>query len=148
MGLDLLLALLHAVGRRHAAGELGEDLPEHALAAVAVDDALLVDEIRRGFRERLLRHAGGNRLLFQVGEEAVELRAVMARRRARGGAPAVLVAAAGGRPGGGMSCWADAADESAVMIVTAAIANRVFNIKLTGGRGMGLEYQDLSRANR
>ena len=47
-----------------------------------------------------------------------------------------------------MSCWADAADESAVMIVTAAIANRVLNIKLTGGRGMGLEYQDLSRANR
>ena len=85
MGLDPLLPLLHAVRRRHAAGELGEDLPEHALAAVAVDDALLVDEIRRSFRERPLRHAGGNRLLFQVGEEAIEIRAVMARRGARGG---------------------------------------------------------------
>lgn len=34
-----------------------------------------------------------------------------------------------------MSCWADAADESAVMIVTAAIANRVLNISSPAGGG-------------
>ncbi len=45
IGLDVGLALLHPVGRGHAAGEFGEHLPEHALAAVAVDDALVVDEV-------------------------------------------------------------------------------------------------------
>ena len=78
IGLDRGLALLHPVGRGHAAGEFGEHLPEHALAAVAVDDALVVDEIRRGFRDRALRHAGGDGLLLQVGEEAVERHAVVA----------------------------------------------------------------------
>jgi hypothetical protein len=31
-----------------------------------------------------------------------------------------------------MSCWAEAADENAMMIVLAAIVNRVLNINLTG----------------
>ena len=35
----------------------GENLAEHALAAVAVDDALVVDEIRRRRRQRALRYA-------------------------------------------------------------------------------------------
>ena len=85
MSLDPGLALLHPVDRGHAAGELGEHLPEHALAAIAVDDALVVDEIGRGFRQRALRHAGRDRLRFQVGEEAIETHAVVAGCAARGG---------------------------------------------------------------
>ena len=46
MGFDFGLALLHPVHRRHPRGELGKHLPEHALAAIAVDDALVVDEVR------------------------------------------------------------------------------------------------------
>ena len=76
------LALLHPVGRRHAAGEFGEHLPEHALAAVAVDDALVVDEIGRGFRDRALRNAGGDGLRLQIRQEAVERHAAVAGRRA------------------------------------------------------------------
>src|SRR5205823_10963908 len=67
----------------HATGELGEDLPEHALAAVAVDDALVVDEVGRGRRERVLRHALGGGALLEVGEETLERHAVMAGRTAR-----------------------------------------------------------------
>ena len=63
----------------------GEHLPEHALAAVAVDDALVVDEVGRGFRERALRHPGRDGLLFQLGEEAIERHAVVAGRAARAG---------------------------------------------------------------
>ena len=75
-------------------GEFGEHLAEHALAAVAVDDALVVDEVGCGFGERALRHAGGDRLLPEVGEEAIETHAVVAgRAAARGG---------GGRP---RRCW-------------------------------------------
>jgi hypothetical protein len=54
-----------------------EHLPEHPLAAVAVDDALVVDEIGRGFRQRALRDAGGDSLLFQVGEETIETHAAV-----------------------------------------------------------------------
>ena len=78
VSLDPGLALLHPVRRGHAAGELGEHLPEHALAAVAVDDALVVDEVRRGLAERALRDARGDRLLLQFSEEAVERQAVVA----------------------------------------------------------------------
>ena len=66
------LALLHPEVGGHAAGEFGEHLAEHALAAVAVDDALVVHEVGRGLRDRALRHAGGDRLLLQLGEEAIE----------------------------------------------------------------------------
>src|SRR6185369_15666676 len=76
-------AVLHAIGRGHAAGEFGEELAEHALAAVAVDDALVVDEVGRGVRDRALRHPGGDRLLFHIGEEAIETRPIVAGRRAR-----------------------------------------------------------------
>ena len=126
IGLDLRLALLHPERRCHAAGELGECLAEHALAAVTVDDALVVDEVRRGFGHRALRHAGGDRLLFQVGKEAVEIHAVV-QDAARGlgaaatgcspgtasgltGAGAAGLAGAG-RTGAGAG-WADAAEES------------------------------------
>ena len=58
----------------------------HTVSAIAIDDALVVDESVRGLRQRLLRHTGGDRLLLEVGEEAVERHAVMAgRAAARGG---------------------------------------------------------------
>ncbi len=72
MSFDLGLALLHAVGRGHAAGEFSEHLAEHALAAVAVDDALVVDEVGRSLGQRARGNAGGDRLLFQLSEKAVE----------------------------------------------------------------------------
>jgi hypothetical protein len=109
VGLDALLALLHAVGRRHAARELGEDLAEHALAAVAVDDALVVDEVGRRRRQGPLRHAFVHRALLEVGEEFVKGRAAMARRRARrcGGCPRWRGCAGRrgrGHSGGGRPC--------------------------------------------
>ncbi len=45
MRLDRGLALLHPIDCGHAPGELGEHLPEYALAAVAVDDSLVVNEV-------------------------------------------------------------------------------------------------------
>ena len=45
MGFDFGLALLHPVHRRHPRRELRKHLPEHALAAVPVDDTLVVDEV-------------------------------------------------------------------------------------------------------
>ncbi len=83
VGPDPRLPLLHAEGCRHAAGELGKNLPEHALAAVAIDDALLVDEVGLRLADRLLRHAFGDRALLQLGQEAFEARAIVAGRRAR-----------------------------------------------------------------
>ena len=80
VGPDALLALLHAIDRCHPAGELGKHLAKHALAAVAVDDALVVDHAGRRFGERALRHPGRDRLLLQLGQEAVERHAVMASR--------------------------------------------------------------------
>src|SRR6266851_7048745 len=77
MGLDPGLALLHPGNRSHAAGELGKYLPEHALAAVAVDDALVVDKPRRGFRERALRNACRDRLLLEVCQETIKTHAGM-----------------------------------------------------------------------
>ena len=84
VGLDPRLAVLHPGHRGHAAGEHREHLSEHALAAVAVDDALVVDEIRRGLRNRVLRNAGGGCLLFQIGEETIEAHAAVARSAALG----------------------------------------------------------------
>ena len=77
------LALLHPVGRGHAAGKFGEHLTEHALAAITVDDALVVDEIGRGLADRALRNAIRKRLLLQLRQEAIEAGAVMATGRAR-----------------------------------------------------------------
>ena len=85
ISLDMRLALLHPVGRGHAAGKLGEHLAEYALAAIAIDDALVVDEIGRGLADRALRNAGRNRLLFQFGQKAIETRAVMATGCTRNG---------------------------------------------------------------
>ena len=79
VGPDTCLALLHAIVCRHAAGEFGEHLAEHALAAVAVDDALVVDHAGRRLRDRALRHATRDRLLLQFSEEAVERQAVVTR---------------------------------------------------------------------
>src|SRR4029453_7456803 len=78
VSLDPRLALLHPVARGHAAGELREYLPEHALAAGAGYDALVVDEMERSFRNRPLRDAFRDRLLLQISEEAVEGHAVVA----------------------------------------------------------------------
>ena len=77
MHLDMLLAVLHPVDRRHAAGEFGEQLAEYALAAVAVDDALVVGEVGRCCGDGALRHAFGHGALLQLGEKAVEALAVM-----------------------------------------------------------------------
>ena len=115
-------ALLHAASAPMRRGELGEDLAEHALAAVAVDDALVVDEVGRRLRQRALRHALGGRPLLEVGEEAIERCRCGRPRRARGALRGRRpVAAAGrrfgrrgrgraGRPAGGAG-WADAEDE-------------------------------------
>src|SRR5262245_7694285 len=85
IGPDVLLAVLHANGRGSPAGAVGEELAAHPLAAVAVDDALVVDEVGRGLRERMLRHAGGQSLLFHVRQEAVEAGPIVTGRRARRG---------------------------------------------------------------
>ena len=86
-----------AIGRPVAC-EFGEHLAEHALAAVAVDDALVVDEVGGGFRHRALRDAFRHRLLLEVGEEAIETHAVVARRTAARGR-GDRAAAAGCSPG-------------------------------------------------
>ena len=124
----MLLAVLHAIGRGHAAGEFGEELAEHALAAVAVDDALVVDEVRRSLRYRPLRHAGRNRLLFHVSQEAIEVRPLW-HDAARG--EAVAFGAAGLAAGG--ASWAKAVEESASR-AEAAIANRVWSMRFPGRR--------------
>src|SRR4029079_11624029 len=56
-----------------------------ALATVAVDDALVVDQIGRGFGQRALRDALRYGLLLQVGEEAIETHAIVTRRAAARG---------------------------------------------------------------
>jgi len=56
--------------------------PNHALAAIAIDDALIEYEIRRCLGQHALRYAGGDRLLFQIGQKAIERQAVVAGRRA------------------------------------------------------------------
>src|SRR5436190_9103702 len=100
MGLDALVALLHAIGRGHAAGELGEDLSEHALAAVAVDDALVVDEVGRSRRQRPLRYAFAHRALLEIGQKPVERGAAMTGRSARRGGGGPGCSSAGGRKAG------------------------------------------------
>jgi len=109
MGLDPGLALLHPGDRSHAAGEHGKDLPEHALAAVAVDDALVVDELGRGFCKGALRHAGRGRLCFQIGKEAVEAHAGVTGSAAACGRRCGWFDWSGNRPGWICSwlsrCW-------------------------------------------
>src|SRR6185295_12603014 len=56
---------------RPVSREFGEHLAEYALAAVAVDDALVVSEVGRGFRQRSLRHTLRYRLLLEIGEETI-----------------------------------------------------------------------------
>src|SRR5437763_12501241 len=80
-----LRVFCRAIGRP-VAGEFGEHLAEHALAAVAVDDALVVDEIGCGFGQSALRDALRHCLLLEVGQETIEAQAIVARRAAaRGG---------------------------------------------------------------
>ena len=67
------------------AREIGEHRAERALAAVAVDDALVVDEVGRRFGHRTRRYAGCDRLLLEIGEEAVERHAVVTGSRTRAG---------------------------------------------------------------
>src|SRR6185369_8205047 len=74
---DPRLCILGGAVVRPVSGELGEHLAEHALAAVAVDDALVVGEVGRGLGERTLRHALRHGLLLEVGKEAVERHAVV-----------------------------------------------------------------------
>src|SRR6202163_553191 len=78
--LDQLAASLDAIGRDHAVGEFDEGLVEDALAAVDVDDALVVDHLGRGRRKRPLRNAGAYRLAPELVEPAIEARAGAATR--------------------------------------------------------------------
>ena len=140
-----LRILCRAVGRP-VSGEFGEHLAEHALAAVAVDDALVVDEVGRGLGQRALRDALRHRLLLEVGEEAVERHAVVTGRRtgrARSGGAAAAARAAGataglgaraaGRAGAGAG-WAMARDERD-RDAAAATRNLKSGINVTGSKG-------------
>ena len=133
--------------------EFGEHLAEHALAAVAVDDALVVDEVGRGFGQRALRDAGRHGLLLQVGEKAIEAHAIVARRaaarghcatgRATGCWPGVATglgeARAAGLAGAGLTGagagWADTDDEmtrEAAMVAIIARIDEGIGINVTG----------------
>ncbi len=57
--LELRLTGRDAPARQHAAGELDKALRKHPLAAVDVDDALIVDEIWRRLCEGIARYALG-----------------------------------------------------------------------------------------
>jgi hypothetical protein len=46
---------------------------------------LVVNQVGRGLAERALRHPGGDSLLFQISEEAIEACTIVASGRARGG---------------------------------------------------------------
>ena len=78
VSLDACLALLHPVIGGHAPRKLGEQLAEYPLAAVAVDDALVINEVGRGDRQRALRHAFGGGIAFQPGQELLKVLAAMA----------------------------------------------------------------------
>src|SRR5262249_2083949 len=103
IGLDQLLATLNAVGGGHTAGKFDEGLGEDALAAIDVDEFLIVDQMRSGGRYGAL----GNLLRQRLTLEGREPGVVSAARVTRGG---------GGRSGwrrwrcgcglvGGRSLW-------------------------------------------
>ena len=122
MHLDSRLRIFCSTVGRPVSGEFGEHLAEHALAAVAVDDALVVDEVGRGLGQRALRDALRHGLLLEVGEETVERHAVVTGRRtgrARSGGRRLLAGGTGcdragragaGRTGAGAG-WAMAREE-------------------------------------
>ena len=60
-------------------------LAKDALATISVDDTLVVDEIGGGLADRALRNPGRDSLLLQLGQEALEICAVMATGCARTG---------------------------------------------------------------
>src|SRR5262249_6536937 len=78
---DFRSALLEPVGGQHLAGEFEKALREDALAAVDIDDALVVDEIWQGGVDGAL----GNALRRRFGLEAREPAFEAARRAAVGG---------------------------------------------------------------
>jgi hypothetical protein len=79
--LDSRLRISCSTFGRPVPGEFVKHLAEHALAAVAVDDALVVDEVGGGLGQRALRDAFRHCLLLEVGEEAIERHAVVTGRR-------------------------------------------------------------------
>ena len=83
--LDARLRIPGSALGRPVAREFVEHRAEHALAAVAVDDALVVDEVGCGFGKRPLRDAFGHGLLLQLSEEAIKTHAIVARRAAARG---------------------------------------------------------------
>ena len=105
MHLDSRLRIFCSTFGRPVPCEFVEHLAEYALAAVAVDDALVVDEVGRGLGQRALRHALRHRLLLEVGEETIERHAVVT-----GGGTGRAGALAAGWPGtlaaGGLGCTA------------------------------------------
>ncbi len=70
--MDFGCALLQPVGRQHLAREFEEALGEDALAAVDVDDALVVDEVGRRSVDSAPRNALGCGLGLEAAEPAVE----------------------------------------------------------------------------
>ena len=74
---------MNAVGGGHAIAKFQECLSEHALTAIDIHDALVVGEIWRGGRDRLLRDALRHRLALEVGEPFVVRTAAAARRGLR-----------------------------------------------------------------
>ena len=80
VGLDLRRPGLNAIGSGHAIGEFQKRLREHPLAAVDVDDALVVGEVGRDLGDRALRHAVRDRLALERGEPSLVRPAGAARR--------------------------------------------------------------------
>jgi hypothetical protein len=68
IGLDLRLAHLDAVAGGHAVGKFQKCLGEDALAAIDIDDALIVSEKRRGLADRALRYALRHGFALEIGE--------------------------------------------------------------------------------
>jgi hypothetical protein len=80
IGLDQRAAALNAIGRGHPIGKFEKRLGEDALAAVDIDDPLIVAEIRRRGRDGLLGDALCHRLAFELGEPLPVWAAGAARR--------------------------------------------------------------------
>jgi hypothetical protein len=84
IGLDQCGAALNAIGRGHPIGKFQKCLGENALAAIDIDDPLIVSEVRGRKGDALLRDALGQRLAFEFGEPFVVGAATAAQRGSRG----------------------------------------------------------------
>jgi hypothetical protein len=106
-------------------------LPEHALAAIAIDDALIVDQIRRRLGARCDTPAA-TACCFKSLRKRSNDRPLWHDPARCAGAAARLGDAAAGRAGAGAS-WARVADENVSDIANAAAATR------SPGKRVGIE---------